>query len=32
MIASFLMFATWMISGERQAIEFRKHYFHAILD
>lgn len=30
-ILSFTMFATWMISGERQGIEFRKNYFKAIL-
>ncbi|CAD8161006.1 unnamed protein product [Paramecium pentaurelia] len=28
---SFTMFATWMIAGERQGIEFRKNYFKAIL-
>ncbi|CAD8092756.1 unnamed protein product [Paramecium primaurelia] len=30
-ILSFTMFSTWMISGERQGIEFRKNYFKAIL-
>ncbi|KAM3147561.1 hypothetical protein pb186bvf_000368 [Paramecium bursaria] len=30
-LMSFLMFSTWMITGERQGIEFRKHYFRAIL-
>ena len=28
---SFTMFSTWMITGERQAIEFRKNYFSKIL-
>lgn len=26
-ILSFTMFSTWMISGERQGIEYRKKYF-----
>jgi len=25
------MFSTWMMTGERQAIEFRKNYFSKIL-
>jgi ATP-binding cassette subfamily B (MDR/TAP) protein 1 len=31
MLLSFIMFATWMITGENQGIEFRKRYFAAIL-
>ncbi|CAD8206584.1 unnamed protein product [Paramecium octaurelia] len=31
MLMSFIMFATWMITGENQSIEFRKRYFAAIL-
>ncbi|CAD8124583.1 unnamed protein product [Paramecium sonneborni] len=31
MLMSFTMFATWMITGENQSIEFRKRYFEAIL-
>ncbi|CAD8176907.1 unnamed protein product [Paramecium pentaurelia] len=31
MLMSFIMFATWMITGENQSIEFRKRYFTAIL-
>ncbi len=31
MLMSFTMFSTWMITGERQAIEFRKNYFSKIL-
>jgi len=29
--ASFVMFSTWMISGERQAVLYRKKYFRAII-
>lgn len=28
---SFIMFSTWIITGERQGVAFRKHYFAAIL-
>ena len=31
MILSFLMFSTWMVSGERQTVEYRKNYFKAII-
>lgn len=30
-LCSWIMFATWMISGENQAITYRKKYFEAIL-
>lgn len=30
-ITSFVMFTTWMISGQRQIIECRKQYFRSLL-
>jgi ATP-binding cassette subfamily B (MDR/TAP) protein 1 len=26
-VCSWIMFITWMVSGERQTIEFRRRYF-----
>lgn len=30
-ICSYLSFATWMIAGERQGIEYRKHYLRSLI-